>query len=73
MNHDQQTPGGLGGLAGAIGIRPQAAPPEIVLKAGTIIKVGGFPFRLMQDTPVEGHAGNLALNAAMLQQVSPQR
>lgn len=34
---------------------------QIILKAGTIVKLGGFPFRLVNDTVVEGHAANLAL------------
>jgi hypothetical protein len=42
--------------------RNMLTPKEnIVLKAGTVVKVGGFPFRLVADTPVEGHQGNLDL------------
>lgn len=32
---------------------------QVTLPAGTIVKVNGLPFRLPQDTVVEGRAENL--------------
>jgi hypothetical protein len=37
-------------------------PEPVILKAGTVVKVGGFPFRLVNDAVVEGHHGNLGLS-----------
>lgn len=45
-------------LSQALGQPPKE---KVVLKAGTVVKVGGFPFRLVTDTEVEGCASNLAL------------
>lgn len=33
----------------------------VILKSGTTVKIGGFPFVLMQDTRVEGDERNIAL------------
>jgi hypothetical protein len=42
-------------------------PEKVVLKAGTVIKVGGFPFRLLTDAEVEGHQINLDLTKSAAQ------
>lgn len=34
---------------------------QVTLPAGTIVKVNGMPFRLPQDTVVEGRGANLGV------------
>lgn len=36
---------------------------QITLPAGTIVKINGMPFKLLEDTKVEGKAENLQLEA----------